>query len=257
MTPLDRKSPVPLWAQLLGDLRRRLASGEFDERFPTDRELIEQYATSRHTVRHAVGHLCAEGLIERERGRGSFLTHRPIEQPLGVLYSLFRSLEARGIEQHSVVLALDERTDAAAAAMLGLTPGAPLVFLHRVRLADGQPLAVDRSWLPATLARPLLEVDFTRTALYTELHDRCGVHPTRGWERIVPALPDAELVQQLELDRPRPVFAVERLAFDSERPIEWRTSTVRGDRYAFISQWDEHQLTDPGLLGVGSFGPVD
>lgn len=246
---LDRRSPMPLWAQLLDDLRRRLAAGEFDERFPTDRELIEQYAASRHTVRHAVGRLCDEGLIERERGRGSFLTHRAIEQPLGMLYSLFRSLEDRGIEQRSIVLALEERRDAEAAGMLGLDPDTPLVHLHRIRLADGEPLAVDRSWLPADVARPVLAADFERTALYAELAARCGVAPTRGWERIVPVLPDATLRGQLAVDDHQAVFEIERLACHGETPLEWRRSVIRGDRYAFVSRWDEH---GPSALVAGA-----
>lgn len=251
---LDRRSPMPLWAQLLEDLRRRLAAGEFDDRFPTDRELIEQYAASRHTVRHAVGRLCDEGLIERERGRGSFLTQRAIEQPLGMLYSLFRSLEDRGIEQRSVVLALDERHDAEAATMLGLEPDTLLVHLHRIRLADGVPLAVDRSWLPASVARPVMAADFERTALYAELATRCGVHPTRGWERIVPVLPDAVLSEQLGVDEHQAVFEIERLACDGDTPLELRRTTIRGDRYAFVSRWDEH---GPSALVAGTPPPQD
>jgi GntR family transcriptional regulator len=251
---LDRRSPLPLWAQLLEDLRRRLAGGEFDGRFPTDRELIEQYSASRHTVRHAVGRLCDEGLIERERGRGTFLAQRAIEQPLGMLYSLFRTLEDQGIEQRSIVLALDRRRDAAAAAMLGLTDDAPLVHLHRVRLADGEPLAVDWSWLPVEAAAPLLEVDFSRTALYSELAQRCGVQPTSGWERIQPVLADPDLCRLLDLGPGQALFDIERLALHRGTPIEWRRSVVRGDRYSFISRWDEHHHSSSSMemaLDVG------
>jgi GntR family transcriptional regulator len=140
--------------------------------------------------------------------------------------------------------------------MLGLEPDASLVFLHRIRLADGEPLAVDRSWLPAALAAPLLDVDFSRTALYAELAERCGLHPNRGWERIVPALPDQELTRQLGLDAPHPVFRVERLAQQGDQPLEWRSSSVRGDRYAFVSRWDERQGVDRSLREAGSFDPV-
>jgi GntR family transcriptional regulator len=71
--PLDRTHPLPLWAQLEADLRRRLAAGAFDARFPTDRELVESYEVSRNTAREAVDRLCAEGLLERRRGRGTFI----------------------------------------------------------------------------------------------------------------------------------------------------------------------------------------
>jgi len=152
----DRNSPLPLWAQVLSDLRGRLARGEFTGRFPGDEELRETYGVSRHTVREAVRRLQAEGVIERGRGRGTFVTGALIEQPLGALYSLFRSVEAQGYVQRSVVRYLEERRDEEAAKVLGRAPDEPLVYLERLRLADDQPIVFDCSWLPAALARPLL-----------------------------------------------------------------------------------------------------
>ena len=90
---LDRSSPMPLWAQLETALRTRLDSNEFDERFPTDSELVEQYGVSRHTVREAIRHLNKTGILRRERGRGTVVNRAEFEQPLGALYSLFQSIE--------------------------------------------------------------------------------------------------------------------------------------------------------------------
>lgn len=97
----------PLWAQVLADLRKRLTAGEFAERFPADSELVDQYKVSRHTVREAVRRLQGEGLLERRRGQGSFVVGRPIEQSMGTMYSLFRSIEETGAVQESVVRALE------------------------------------------------------------------------------------------------------------------------------------------------------
>ena len=166
---VDRDSALPLWAQVLGDLRRRLARGEFRLRFPGDNELTEHYGVSRHTVREAVRRLQNEGVVERGRGRGTFVRDGAIEQPLGALYSLFRSVEEQGFVQRSVVRHLELRQDEEAAKVLGRAPDESLVYLERLRLADGVPIVLDCSWLPAALAGPLLEVDFTRTALYREL----------------------------------------------------------------------------------------
>ncbi|MDQ6784122.1 MAG: GntR family transcriptional regulator [Actinomycetota bacterium] len=232
----------PLWAQVLDDLRARLAADEFSSRFPGDLELVAHYSVSRHTVREAVRHLQAEGLLERRRGQGSFLTSRRIEQPVGTLYSLFRSIEARGLVQHSVVRYLEERQDDKAATMLGCPPDEPLVYLERVRLADGEPIALDCSWLPRNLAEPLLAVDFHHTALYEELAQRCGLHLTSGWERIRPVLPEPRQRQLLEVSAREPAFAIERMAFRERTPVEWRHSVVRGDRFSFVSRWSSEQL---------------
>ncbi|MCO4833440.1 MAG: GntR family transcriptional regulator, partial [Acidimicrobiaceae bacterium] len=88
--PLDRNSPLPLWAQLEADLQRRLDSGEFnDGPFPTDLALTNDYDVSRHTVREAIRHLNKTGVLKRERGRGTVVNRSEFEQSLGTLYSLF------------------------------------------------------------------------------------------------------------------------------------------------------------------------
>jgi GntR family transcriptional regulator len=231
---------LPLWARVLEDLRSRIDAGEFDTRFPGDLELVAHYQVSRHTVREAVRHLQAEGVLERRRGRGSFITRVPIEQPIGTLYSLFRSIEANGMTQDSVVRHLRRRHDDKAAAMLGC-PGQALVYLERVRLADKEPVALDCSWLPASLAEPLLDVDFHHTALYEQLATRCGIRLTSGWERIRPVLPDRTQRELLDIDPREPAFGIERMAYRDDSPVEWRHSVVRGDCFSFVARWAKEQ----------------
>src|SRR5438067_2375354 len=109
---LDRRSPLPLWAQLRADLRRRIDAGAFDEEFPGELALVAEYGVSRHTVRSALRDLRAEGIVVAERGRRPRLaTHDLTAQPLGTLYSLFALVEAAGLRQTSVVLARDIRAD--------------------------------------------------------------------------------------------------------------------------------------------------
>jgi GntR family transcriptional regulator len=234
---LDRRSPVPLWSQLAGELRRQVESGELGSAFPTDVALMARFGVSRQTVREAVRHLVLDGLVERQRGRGSRVRPAEFEQPLGSLYSLFRAIEAQGARQTSEVLALDERTDSAVAAQLGLAADEALVYLERVRLAGGAPLAVDQAWMPASVARPLLSADFRHTALYDELATRCGVAPDGGREQVRPVLPSAHERAVLRLPRDEAVFLVERRTWAGVRPLEVRRTVVRGDRFALVGEW--------------------
>ncbi len=234
-------SKVPLWAQVLADLKKRLKAGEFAERFPSDADIVDRYGVSRHTVREAVRHLQTEGLLVRRRGHGSFVTEGEIEQPIGAMYSLFRSIEGTGATQESIVRHLERRRDDKAEAMLGC-PGEELVFLERVRLSNGDPIALDCSWLPCSIAEPLLEIDFHHTALYDELQQRCGHNPTSGWERIRPVLPDKTQRALLGIEPSEPAFAIERLALCEGMPIEWRHGVVRGDRFSFVARWEETKL---------------
>ena len=236
--PLDRSSPMPLWAQLEVELRRRLESGDFaDGVFPTDSELVDDYEVSRHTVREAIRHLNTAGLLTRERGRGTVVNRSEFEQSLGTLYSLFQSVESSGVSQTSQVLELGVVRDTVAARQLGVDEGDELVLLSRLRFAGDEPLAVDRAWLPATIATPLLAVDWTHTALYDELQ-RAGIAvPNQGWERLTPVVPAAEDRKRLGLGRTEAAFFLERLGSRDGTPIEWRTTIIRGDRYRFVADW--------------------
>lgn len=239
---VDRASPLPLWAQVLEDLRARLRHGEFGERFPSDAELVESYGVSRQTVREAVRRLQQEGLIERARGRGSLVSHKELEAPLGTLYSLFKAAEEQGFVQESVVRYLERRTDEQAAMMLGCRRRASLVYLERLRLVDGQPVVLDCSWLPFSLAAPLLKADFRHTALYRELEERCGLHPGSGWEQLEPALPTPEQAKLLGMKARAPVFSFQRLACAGSLRFEWRHGVIRADRFRFVARFGDGRV---------------
>jgi GntR family transcriptional regulator len=241
---LDRDDSLPLWSQLEHELRRRMELAHFAQRFPTDRELMEIYRVSRHTARHAVSQLGADGILRRARGVGTSVDRRTFERSLGSLYSLFQVVEEGGIPQHSEVRALERVVDAAAAEQLGVDPDTELIFIDRVRFAGPEPLAVDRVWMPASIAAPLLDADFTHTSLYNELERAIGKRPNEGWEHIQPALPDEEDRHRLGLPPGGAVFSIERLGTFSGEPVEWRVTTIRGDRFSLVADWTAGQRNE-------------
>lgn len=235
---IDRSSPVPLWAQILDQLRAEMAAGVFDEKFPTDDELTAQYGVSRQTVREAVRRLQTEGLVERQRGRGTTLTRQVLEQPLRALYSLALTVSDHGMSEHSEVRAAERRAaDDDVARELQLGRGAPVLFLERLRYAGEEPLSLDRSWLPWNEARDLLGADLEHGPLYEALLGACGIRVTSGVERIAPVIPSAEDRHLLRMPARTAAFLVERRALAGDRPIELRRAMVRGDRYRFVAEW--------------------
>ncbi|SNR86531.1 GntR family transcriptional regulator [Blastococcus mobilis] len=233
---LDRSSSTPLWRQLAHDLRSRLDRGEFGRGLPGEFELGLQYSVSRHTVREALRQLRVDGVISTGRGRRPRLAAPDpvIAQPTGVAYSLFSSVEARGLVQTSVVRVLTVRADGVIAPRLGLEESTPLVHLERLRLADDRPLALDRVWLPASVGEPLLDVDFRRTSLYEELA-RTGIAITGGQETVRAVIPSRAEHDALGLQPPSAVFSVQRTGTSSGVPIEWRHTLIRADRFALTS----------------------
>jgi GntR family transcriptional regulator len=189
-------------------------------------------------VREAVRRLREEGVVVAGRGRPPRRAEpTEIEQPLGEIYSLFSAVEATGRVQRSVVRTLDVRADGVIAARLGLEESTPLVHLERLRLADAEPLAVDRVWLPERLAAPLLDVDFARTGLYAEYAARCGVRVTGGSERIRAVVPDAAEQVLLGIGPGIAALAIDRIGLADGRPAEWRQTLVRADRFSVTARF--------------------
>jgi GntR family transcriptional regulator len=238
---------MPLWAQVLADLTARLAAGDFDERFPTDQELVASYGVSRQTVREAVRRLADDGLLARERGRGTRVRTLEFEHTPGTLEGLFHQVEAQGATQTSVVRVREQTTDPEIARRLELPARAQLVHIERLRLADAEPLALDRSWLPARVARGLLDASLTHAGLYDELARLCGVTIVGGNERVRPVVPTASERRALKLPQGVAGFAIERLVRSDSEPVEWRRSLVRGDRYSLVVELAPRRARQPSL----------
>lgn len=233
----DRTSPLPLWAQVCADLRRRITAGEFAPGFPGELSLVEQYEVSRHTVREALRVLRGEGLVRSERGRVSTVDSSSVSQNLGSLYSLFRTLENQGHTQHSVVRRQALTTNATVATHLGVEDAADLVVIERVRYADDSALALDTAWLPASVAQPLLDVDLRRNGLYHALADTCSVHVDSGREHIAAVIAPAHIASLLGIPEGSAMHHIERTAFAGDRAVEWRETFIRGDRFSLDVDW--------------------
>src|SRR5215467_19996 len=110
---VQARSGMPLHSQLETTLRRLIEQGQISTGavLPGELELAAQLGVSRHTVRHALGVLTNEGLLRRERGRGTtVVSSNPpmvIERSLSAFYAFAWEARARGATQHSYVL---ERT---------------------------------------------------------------------------------------------------------------------------------------------------
>jgi GntR family transcriptional regulator len=229
--PPSRSHPLPLWAQVSDDLRRRISTSEFDGGFPGEHDLTEQYGVSRHTIREALRVLRVEGLLKSERGRGTTVQETRYSQNLGTLYSLFTTIQDQGVEQTSTVKRLTLTVNPTVAQELNVAPTSELVVIERIRFAGGEPFAYDTAWLLAEVARPLLDVDFGHTSVYAELRDRCGVEMNSGGEKICAQVASHHVATDLGLVPGSPVFALERIGASGNRAIEWRETFIRGDRF--------------------------
>jgi GntR family transcriptional regulator len=237
---LDPRHPTPLWAQLAAALRDRLSAGAYGERFPTESELASEFDVSRATVREAVRRLRAEGLLDARRGSGTFVVRRELDEPVLGTPELARAIIGAGLEEESVVRHFAEGPAGAdAAAALHIDAGATVVWIERLRVAGGHPLALDRSavTLAAACRRALLRSDLASGSLYAALAAGCDIHVTGGREKVRAVECSAADRRVLHLASGEGVLEVERLAFAGAARVEWRRSLLRGSAYELTAGW--------------------
>lgn len=235
---IDRASPLPYYHQLKALVRADIGKRDLSpgERLPGDHDLCTRYDVSRTVVRQALAELEFEGVIERVKGRGTFVAARRTPQGLvQSLTGLFEDVAARGLHLHSRVRRLEVvPADAQVAHALALRVGAPVVLLERLRFVSGEPWVFVTTSLPAHLVPGLVDEDLSDRSLYAVLDQRYGLRPARG-RRSVEARPaSTELARDLQLRRGAPVLALSSTSTDvAGRPIETFHAFHRGDRSRF------------------------
>jgi len=230
----------PLHSRLEGTLRGLIEHGQIRTGavLPGELELAAQLGVSRHTVRHALGVLTNEGLLRRERGRGTtVVSSNPpmvIERSLSAFYAFAWEARARGATQHSYVL---ERTSVAAddviAERLSIEPGSDVDRIVRLRTADDDPLVLETAMLPLQLSQVLDAQALEQESLYDELERRCGLRVTHAREAIRPIVLSRPIAKLLRATVGSPAFSVERTTWSDRLTLEWSESIVRGDRYLY------------------------
>ena len=229
---IDPESPVPKYFQLQEILLELIETElTYNEMIPSERELVDRYGLSRMTVRQAINQLVADGRLYRLVGKGTFVARPKIEMPLR-LASFTEDMRARGLEPGS--RDLERRIVPANAHMvrgLNLNPGELVHLIARLRTADAEPMAIERSHIPVNLAPGLDAVPLSDRSLYQVLADEFGVILDRGEQTIEAGLVDAADGALLKLQPGSPVLLLQRRSFAGGRPVEFTVSTYRGDRY--------------------------
>jgi GntR family transcriptional regulator len=229
---LDPTSPTPLYLQLAEGIREAILEGAWQpgEALPPERQMAEHLGISRITLRKALERLEEGGWLQRRQGSGTFVTHR-IEQPLSTLSSFSEDMHSRGFRPGSRDLERKIHLPSPEEALaLNLSPNSEVVSLVRVRLADEEPMALERSTLP----RWALPELYFEGSLYAQLEAQ-GLRPTRALQRLRAVLLDPTAAQALALPPGAPALYIERISFlPNGRPIEFARSFYRADRYDFL-----------------------
>jgi GntR family transcriptional regulator len=204
---------------------------------PPERELARLYETSRTTVRQALAELVIEGRLLRMQGKGTFVAKPKVAQVLE-LASYTEGMRQHGLHPQTRILDIGYVTaDEHLSDLLGIRPGGRVLRLHRLRLADGEPMSIDTSHLPARRFPGLRKQLERHASLYETLRTDYGINLAEAEETIETVLADPHDAQLLGVDPGIPLLLLSRHAIDSTgQPVEWAQSWYRGDRYKFVTR---------------------
>lgn len=207
-----------------------IASGEFGQgsRLPSEASLADRYGVTRMTIRHALDGLLSDGLITRRKGSGTFVTQRTLGRPLNRLTSFSEDMRTQGELSARVLVQEEADPPEEVAEKLALEPGVRVVLLERLRLVDGTPTAVHRSWLHFGASVALAREPVGDRSLYSLLEEKYGIRLLRAEQRITAIRADVRLAGLLDVRRGSPLLKVERVAYATgNEPVEYVESWTK------------------------------
>lgn len=203
---------------------------------PSERDVAEALGVSRVTVRKAFTELVHDGVLTQRRGSGTFVQGREgrIEQPLSRLTSFSEDMRLRGMKTDSDWLDRSIGLPTPEEAMkLSISPSEQVCRFHRLRRADGLPLAIEHAVVPT---RFLDDPHAVKSSLYETLDQR-GFKPVRALQRLHATALSAAEARLLDLPDGNPALFIERISYLPDgRTVEYTRSHYRGDTYDFVAE---------------------
>ncbi|MCG0276654.1 MAG: GntR family transcriptional regulator [Thermosediminibacteraceae bacterium] len=234
---LDRRKPLPLYYQVKTKILKDIEKGIYkeNEKIPSENELQKLYDVSLITIRKALSDLVQEGVLYRIQGKGTFVAKPKIQRYLSLM-SFTEEMRQRGIELDTKLLMFSKAyADDDMAEALKLNGDKSVWVVERLRIGNGEPVALQKSYLPCNIFKDLSEEDFkNNSSLYEILKVKYNIVPYKA-EEVYNSIniKDKNIAEQLSVKLNTAAFLVKRVTFDQGgMPFEYAVSLLRGDRYS-------------------------
>jgi GntR family transcriptional regulator len=227
---------VPKYFQVKGAILELIAESGPGTPVSTERELAEQFSTSRTTVRQAIAELVVDGKLERTQGRGTFVA-RPKLLHLRQLTSFTQDMRAQGHNPENAILGVTREHASIDVGRNLQVPTDEMVHrVERLRSASGETIAHEIAYLKGPLPRLRAELE-ERGSLYQTLREAYSIRLSAVEDVVETAMADPFEASLLGVETGLPMLLVHRSAWDtSGRPVEWTRSVFRGDRFRFVAR---------------------
>jgi GntR family transcriptional regulator len=210
---------------------------EVGQAIPSERQLGADLGVSRLTVRAALDELVREGYLSRRRGAGTFVSEPKVAKGM-TMTSFSEDMRERGLEPGSRTL--DFRVVPAGARLgriLHVSPSEPVLAVKRLRLADGEPMAIELLHVRQALLPSLTAADLEQASFYELLSHRYGIEIVGGSQAVEPTVTNEEESEVLGVPLHSPALLFERVTRSpDDQVVEFTVSVYRGDRYRLVSE---------------------
>lgn len=250
MSSEDEKSSLPLYARVESVLAANIADGTLPpgSQLPTEDSLIARFDVSRTTVRKAIQNLAGRGLIEIQRGRGTFVTQPKITQELTELSGFVEDMQALGRKATATLndKRVFEATEAVAHS-LALTVGTLVVRIQRVRLADGVAMSFDETYLPQKIGEKIITNDLEAEPIFSLLEQKYNIPLIEAEYKLEAVAAEADVARALGIEPGSPIFMIERTSYSTGgEPIDYERLHYRGDLIRFVTRLSRNRTTTAG-----------
>ena len=232
---LKQDAITPLYVQLMEELETSIRNGVYKpgDKIMTEAEMAKEYGVSLITVRKAVGSLMEKGLVMRKQGKGTFVTKPKYSRNMKKLQSFTEMCEQIGVKPGAQVL--ENRlimADKKVADRLGIEPGSNVVYISRLRLADGEPVQVEKSYFPLKYAF-LLEEDLNNGSMFECLKEKAGAKVASSEKMIELCRATAEEAALMDVKKGDYLLFVKSTAYDENgEPMYAGIQLINGDRFS-------------------------
>ncbi len=232
-------SPGALYHSLGHIIRSKIQSGEWaiGQRIPSERELMGIFNVSRATVRQAIENLEKEGILRRERGKGTFVAPPKIESGMLRMIEFAGVIKQNGLRPSAQLLGKECITPPKhIRQLLALSDSEQTAWLQRLLLVNDEPMLIETAYFPAARFPALIDLYDGASEWRDFVHSRYGVKVIRARETFEPVILEDREAELLGVKGGFPALWVEHMAYDeADAPVIYLTSLLRGDRCRFYT----------------------
>lgn len=232
-----RDKSVPLYYQIETILRRKIQTGEFSPGgpLPSEDALKDEYEVSRITVRQALSLLEQDGLIVRQRGRGTFVSEKARMVESTKLTGYIEDLIFMGVQTTAKVLDLNMiEAPENIKDHLRLDGPTQVLRIEKIRFVEGDPFSYVLNYLPPEISQNINPDLLTEKPLLIILEEDLGIKTDEAIQTVEATVADTHVAPLLDIRVGDPLLKAERTVFDrTQSPVEHVSALYRADKYVY------------------------